>query len=82
MHVTQTLDADLDFSTFAFTSFGFGTFHVDVPEGAIGSSFSTVVDATATLGVLVKIDASLDTQTGAARCHLHLARPRDERRAR
>lgn len=64
VHVTQMLDDDLDLSTFAFTGFGFGAFVVSMPPGAIGSSFSTIVDATAALGVLVQIDATLDTQTG------------------
>jgi RHS repeat-associated protein len=61
--VTQTLDADLDLSTFTFASFGFGAFVANVPGGQAGASFTTTVDATATLGLLVKIDATLDTQT-------------------
>ena len=65
VHVTQTLDIDLNFSTFAFTGFGFGANHVDVPANANGTSFHTIYDATATLGVKVKIDAELNTLTGA-----------------
>ena len=64
VHVTQTLDADLDLSTFAFTGFGFGANRVDVPANANGTSFHTIYDAIARLGVKVKIDATLDTQTG------------------
>ncbi|MCY2925015.1 MAG: hypothetical protein NT031_06175, partial [Planctomycetota bacterium] len=60
VHITHTLDADVDLSTFAFTSFGFA-----VPAGANGTEFHTILDATATLGVKVKIDATLDAQTGA-----------------
>ncbi len=60
VRVTQTLDPDLDLSTFAFTGFGFGANLVT----ANGTSFHTIFDATATLGVLVKIDADLNTLTG------------------
>jgi len=61
---TQTLDADLDFSTFRFGSFGFGGFKVTVPDSADGSSFQTIVDARAALGVDVKVQAELNTITG------------------
>ncbi len=65
VHVTQTLDADLDFSTFAFQSFAFGDISIPEPGGGNGTSFHTIYDATATLGVKVQIDAELNTQTGA-----------------
>ena len=61
VRVSQTLDADFDFSTFAFTGFGFGGNKI----AASGTSFHTIYDATATLGVKVQIDADLNTQTGA-----------------
>jgi RHS repeat-associated protein len=62
--VMQTLDADLDFSTFHFGSFGWGDFKVEVPADANGTSFHTTVDATATLGVKVQVDAELNTLNG------------------
>lgn len=61
--VTQTLDADLDLSTFKFTGFGFGDTFIDASGEPLGSSYSTIYDATATLGVKVKIEASLNLNT-------------------
>ena len=63
VYVTQTLDADLDLTTFEFKSFAFGAFTIPVPAGSNGTSFHTIFDATATLGVLVQIDAALNTIT-------------------
>ncbi|HEX8296956.1 MAG TPA: RHS repeat-associated core domain-containing protein, partial [Chthoniobacteraceae bacterium] len=63
--VTQTLDADLDLTTFRFTSFGFGDFRITVPADADGTSFETIYDgALATLGVLVQVEAELNTVNG------------------
>jgi RHS repeat-associated protein len=61
--ITQQLDPDLDLSTFAFRSAGFGTF-VTEATGNIGSTFSAVIDATATLGVRVTVEGSLNVTTG------------------
>lgn len=63
VEVTQTLDADLDLTTFRFRSFGFGVTQYDVPADAVANGFSTVIDATATRGVKVRIDATLDLDT-------------------
>ena len=60
--VTQTLDADLDLSTFEFVKFGWGDFEVYAPAGL--SSWETRVDATDTLGLFVDIDAELNPNTG------------------
>ena len=60
--VTEQLDPNLDWSTFQFGDIGFGTFIVNVPPGR--TSFSTQVDATATLGVLVDITAGFNLKTG------------------
>jgi hypothetical protein len=60
--VTEQLDPNLDWSTFQFGDIGFGTYIVNVPPGR--TSFSTQVDATATLGVLVDITANFNLQTG------------------
>ena len=61
--VTQTLDADLDISTFRFGSFGWGDFKVTAPADASGTTFHQRVDATATLGIFVDVDATLNVNT-------------------
>lgn len=61
--ITQQLDADLDWSTFAFRGAGFGPFFAEA-TGDIGTTFSAVVDATATLGLRISINGSLDVTTG------------------
>jgi hypothetical protein len=60
--VTEQLDPSFDWSTFEFGDIGFGSYVISVPPGR--SSFSTQIDATATLGVLVDMSASLNLQTG------------------
>jgi hypothetical protein len=60
--VTEQLDPNLDWSTFLLGDIGFGNFTVSVPPGR--TSFSTRVDATATLGVFVDVTASFNVQTG------------------
>jgi hypothetical protein len=60
--VTEQLDPNLDWSTFQLGDIGFGDTVVSVPAGH--TSFSTRVDATATLGVYVDIKASFNLQTG------------------
>ncbi|MDB5348932.1 MAG: repeat-associated core domain protein [Planctomycetota bacterium] len=64
VRVVQTLDPNLDWSTFALTSFGFGEYHVDVPAGR--QRYATRVDATATLGYFVDVAADLNLATGVA----------------
>jgi hypothetical protein len=61
--VTEQLDPNLDWGTFQLGDFGFGDVVVSVPAGR--TSYSTRVDATATLGVLVDVDAEFNLQTGA-----------------
>jgi hypothetical protein len=60
--VTDQLDPNLDWSTFQLGDIGFGTITVLVPPGR--TSFSTTVDARATLGVFVDIAANFNPQTG------------------
>ena len=60
--VTEQLSPNLDWTTFQLGTIGFGSYVVNVPPGL--TSYSTRVDATATLGVYVDIDASLNLSTG------------------
>ena len=60
--VTEQLSPNLNWSTFQLGTIGFGSYVVNVPPGL--TSYSTQVDAVATLGVLVDIDASLNLSTG------------------
>ena len=60
--VTEQLSPNLNWSTFQLGAIGFGSYVVVVPTGL--TSYSTRVDATATLGVYVDIDASLNLNTG------------------
>ena len=60
--VTEQLSQDLNWTSFHFGTIGFGNYVVDVPPGL--TSYSTRVDATATQGVYVDIDASLNLTTG------------------
>ena len=60
--VSQQLDPHLDLNTFQFGTIGFGNLSVTVPPGLI--SFSTRIDATASVGVFVDITANLNLQTG------------------
>ena len=60
--VTEQLGSNLDWSTFQLGTIGFGSYVVNVPQGL--TSYSTRVDAKATLGVYVDIDASLNLSTG------------------
>ncbi|MGD0044074.1 MAG: hypothetical protein ABSE84_27325, partial [Isosphaeraceae bacterium] len=60
--VTEQLSPNLNWSTFQLGTIGFGSYVVNVPPGL--TSYSTRVDATATLGVYVDVDASLNVSTG------------------
>jgi hypothetical protein len=60
--VTQQLDPNLDWSTFQLGSFGFGSISVNVPPGL--TSYSTRVDARASVGVFVDVSADFNVQTG------------------
>ena len=62
--ITQTLDSNLDFSTFVFGSFGWGNTNVSASNGT-GTSFHQRVDQRANLGIDVDVDATLNTITGA-----------------
>lgn len=63
VRVTQTLDSDLNLSTFRFTRFGFGDYSADAPAG-FDTNLSMIIDAAATLNVRVRIDAALNPETG------------------
>ncbi len=60
--VTQQLDPNLVLNTFQLGTIGFGDVTIDVPAGL--SSFSTRVDATASVGVFVDVTADLNLETG------------------
>ncbi len=60
--VTEQLSPNLDWSTFQLGTIGFGSYVVNVPAGL--TSYSTRVDTTATLGVYVDVEASLNLSTG------------------
>ncbi|AFY39932.1 RHS repeat-associated core domain protein [[Leptolyngbya] sp. PCC 7376] len=60
--ITQTLDADLDLSTFELGDFGFGDIYIDVPEGF--QNYSQRLDLRDTLGDYVDFEASLNKETG------------------
>ena len=60
--VTEQLSPNLNWSSFQLGTIGFGSYVVSVPAGL--TSYSTRVDATATLGVYVDVDASLNVSTG------------------
>jgi len=60
--ITQQLDADLDWSTFQFTGYGFGGHAATIPTGL--QSFSQRVDRRDDLGLYVDVDALLDPETG------------------
>jgi RHS repeat-associated protein len=60
--VTEQLSPNLNWSTFRLGTIGFGSYVVNVPAGL--TSYRTRVDATATLGVYVDINASLNLSTG------------------
>ncbi len=60
--VTQQLSTNLDWSTFQLGDFGFGGVIYPVPAGL--TSYSTVIDDTASEGVFVDVDASFNALTG------------------
>ena len=60
--VTEQLSPNLNWYSFQLGTIGFGSYVVSVPAGL--TSYSTRVDATATLGVYVDVDASLNVSTG------------------
>ncbi|MFO1019168.1 MAG: LamG-like jellyroll fold domain-containing protein [Planctomycetales bacterium] len=59
--ITDVLDPKLDLNTFQLGEFHFGDFTVAVPAGL--TAYQTQVDATATLGMYVNFEASLDFNT-------------------
>lgn len=62
--VTHDLDADLDFRTFRFGSFGFSGELIDVPANT--AFLNQRIDMTAELGFLVDVVATIDAQQGRA----------------
>ncbi len=61
--ITQTLDSDLDFTSFNFGTFGWGDTKVTDADG--GQTFHQRVDQRASLGIYVDVDATFNTITGA-----------------
>jgi hypothetical protein len=62
--VTHALDSTLDVRSFRLGSFGFGGLHFDVPANT--ASYSTRLDVTDSLGVLVDVTAGIDLSTRRA----------------
>jgi hypothetical protein len=60
--VTESLDPNLDWSTFQLGDFGFGGIEVAVPPGL--SSYGTRIDLRSTLGLFVDVTAGLDLSSG------------------
>ena len=60
--ISEQLDSNLDWSTFQLGSFGFGQYTVTPPPGL--ASYSTRIDARATVGLFVDVDASFSRTTG------------------
>lgn len=60
--ITDQLDANLDLSTFALDTIGFGNRTIEVPEAA--QNFTTDVDLRPEKNLLVRIAAGLDNTTG------------------
>jgi hypothetical protein len=63
--ITQTLDPDLDWTTFRLGDFGFGNTVIDVP--ADSAFFQTRLDLTATRGVYLDVTAGINAATGEVR---------------
>lgn len=61
VRITQTLDSDLDFSTFEFTGFGFGDFAFEVVEG---DRVETRMDLRDEFGVFLDVLGDFNRQTG------------------
>jgi RHS repeat-associated protein len=62
VEVTETLDPNLDWSTFQLGDFGFGGIEVVAPPGL--SAYSTRLDLRSTLGLFVDVTARLNLSTG------------------
>jgi hypothetical protein len=60
--ISEQLTPNLNWSTFQLGTIGFGSYVVNLPPGL--TSYSTRVNAVATLGVYVDIDANLNLSTG------------------
>ncbi|HET6424327.1 MAG TPA: cadherin domain-containing protein [Planctomycetaceae bacterium] len=61
IRITQTLDSDLDLSTFRLGNFGLGDLVVDVPDNR--SFYSTRLDLRSTKGIYVDVFAGLNAAT-------------------
>lgn len=64
VRITQQLDPDLDPASFRLGDFGFGTILIDVPQNT--AYYSTRLDLTAEMGILLYVTAGLDVSTGEA----------------
>ena len=60
--VTEQLSLNLDWNTFQLGDISFGSTSISVPQGLM--AYSTQVDATATLGVVVDVTAGINVKTG------------------
>ena len=60
--VTQQLNPNLDLNTFQLGAIGFGSTVINVPAGR--NSYSTQIDARATLGLFVDVTAGINLSTG------------------
>ena len=64
VRITQQLDDDLDFRTFRVGDFGFGDLLIEVPDNR--AFFTTRIDLTEELGILVDFVAGIDVVNGEA----------------
>ena len=60
--ITEQLSVNLDWNTFRLGDIGFGSTVIQVPQGL--TTYSTQLDETATLGVLVDVTAGINLKTG------------------
>ncbi|MEZ6139205.1 MAG: CARDB domain-containing protein [Zavarzinella sp.] len=63
--ITQTLDSDLDFSTYRLEEFGFGDIRIQLPGDS--NSIRTIVDLTESRVILVRVSADINELTGQIR---------------
>ena len=61
--VTETLDVNLDLTTFQLGDFGFGNMTVHVPDDEDRQAYRRRIDASTTLGIYIDVNAALNPQT-------------------
>ena len=61
--ITETLDANLDLSTFRLGDFGFGDTVLHIPEDEPRQAYGTRIDASTSLGIYIDISATVNPQT-------------------